>query len=68
MTSRVPLTPAGSPAAASITICCYACHRRARYDVAARDGWTYDPAGPAFVAYYCPAEPAADLTPGEGRP
>jgi hypothetical protein len=49
-----PLTPVRGEAANSLQIRCCNCPEAARYDRACADGWTYDPKGTPFVAYYCP--------------
>lgn len=47
------LTPVRHPSEGNPTIACCCCATRAPYHDAARNGWRYDPQGPAFVAYYC---------------
>lgn len=50
---RKPIEPANTYAAGTLQIVCAECEAVARWNEAAAKGWTYDPKGKAFEAYFC---------------
>lgn len=53
---RKPLSAVNGLAANGLRIVCYSCHRATTYRQAVETGWTYDPNGKPFEAYYCEKE------------
>lgn len=51
---RAPLTPVNGLAANGLRIVCLTCQRATTYGKAVAEGWTYDPEGKPYEAYYCP--------------